>query len=142
MAGQPCRHGLLISPESGFVEVIFVSELLQGLNVCGVVFVKYCVGIEVVNVWLFDVDNFADLVARPNEVETVQKVCATTIWKDEIAARIEQIIVRLRVCQPTCFRLVSRNDLVLQFFEKTGAFHNFDSSRSYSYSVSVCPRHL
>ena len=118
VAGHPRRHGLLISPESGFVKVFSISEFLQGLNVCRIVFVKYSIKTQRVrNVRLFDKDNFADLVPGTNETAASKKVCATTIWKDELAARIEQIIVWLRVCQPTCFRLVPRNDFALQFFE-------------------------
>ena len=85
VAGHPRRHGLLISPESGFVEVFSISEFLQGLNVCRIVFVKYPVGVNVVDIWFFDVDDFADLVPGTNEMAASKKVCATTIWKDEIA---------------------------------------------------------
>ena len=116
VAGHPRRHGLLISPESGFVETFPISEVHQGLNIYRVIFVEYSVGINVVDIRFFDVDNFADFVSGTNETTAGQKVCATAIWKDEIAARIEQIIVRLLVCQPTCFSLVTRNVLSLQFF--------------------------
>ena len=89
VAGQLSWHGLLISPESGFVEVLSISEVLQGLNVCWGVLVEYSVGVDVVDVWLFDVDNFTYFVARSNEVGTEQKVCTTTIGENKVAARIE-----------------------------------------------------
>ena len=79
VAGHPRRHGLLISPESGFVEAFPISEVHQGLNIYRVIFVEYSVGINVVDIRFFDVDNFADFVSGTNETTAGQKVCATAI---------------------------------------------------------------